>query len=127
MSFRFNPRSNLIIVPTRLYRGNSPETARLALDTDATRTVISKEVAQSLGFDLYAMGEDVRIITGSGAVSVPLLSVERIEALGKAATNVRVVCHTLPSRAGIDGVLGLDFLRGERLVVDFREGLLALE
>ena len=73
------------------------------------------------------MGEDVRIITGSGAVSVPLLSVERIEALGKAVTNMRVVCHTLPSRAGIDGVLGLDFLRGERLVVDFREGLLALE
>ena len=127
MTFRFNPRGNLIIVPVRLYSRNNSEIADLALDTGATRTVISREIALYLGFDLYAMGEDVRIITGSGAVSVPLLSVERIEALGKAATNMRVVCHTLPSRAGIDGVLGLDFLRGERLVVDFREGLLALE
>lgn len=73
------------------------------------------------------MREQARIITGSGVVPVPLLNVDRVEALGKAATNMRVLCHTLPSRAGIDGVLGLDFLRGERLVVDFRAGLLALE
>lgn len=73
------------------------------------------------------MREQARIITGSGVVPVPLLNVDRVEALGKAATNMRVLCHTLPSRAGIDGVLGLDFLRDTRLVIDFRAGLLTLE
>ena len=127
MSFRFNPRSSLIVVPTRLYRGGIPETARLALDTGATRTVVSKELVQSLGYGPLALSEDARIVTGSGTVSVPLLSIDRIEALGKTETNMRILCHTLPSRAGIDGVLGLDFLRGERLVIDFRAGQLALE
>ena len=127
MSFRFNPRGDLIILPARLYRGNHPEVVRLALDSGATRTVISRQIAQYLGYEPAASQEQARIITGSGTVSVPLLSVDRIEALGKAATNMRILCHTLPSRAAIDGVLGLDFLRGERLVVDFRAGLLALE
>ena len=127
MMFRFNPRSNLIVVPTRLYRGVTFETARLALDTGATRTVVSMEVLQSLGYDPLAAGDAMPIVTGSGTISVPLLGVEKIEALGKAETNVRVLCHTLPSRAGIDGVLGLDFLRGERLVIDFRAGSLTLE
>ena len=127
MSFRFDPRGHLIIVPARLYRGNRPETARLALDTGATRTVVSQEVALSLGYEPSALQERVRIITGSGAMSVHLLNVDTIKALGKAATNMRVLCHTLPSRAAIDGVLGLDFLRDTRLVIDFRAGLLTLE
>ncbi len=127
MSFRFDPHGDLIILPARFYRGYRPEVVRLALDTGATRTVISRQIALYLGYELATLREQARIITGSGAVSVPLLSVDRIEALGKAATNLRVLCHTLPSRAGIDGVLGLDFLRGQRLVIDFRAGLLALE
>jgi predicted aspartyl protease len=127
MSFPFDPRGHLIIVPARIHSRDSRETVDLVLDTGATRTVVSSEVARSPGYDPAALGERARITTGSGALSVPLLSVEKIEALGKAATNMRILCHTLPSRAAIDGVLGLDFLRGERLVVDFRVGLLALE
>ena len=127
MSFRFDPRGDLIILPARFYRGNRPEVVRLALDTGATRTVISKQIAQFLGYELASFREQARIITGSGVVSVPLLNVDRVEALGKAATNMPVLCHTLPSRAAIDGVLGLDFLRDTRLTIDFRAGLLALE
>ncbi len=127
MSYRFDPHGDLIILPARLYRGNRPEVVRLALDTGATRTVISRQIALYLGYEPAALREQARIITGSGVVSVPLLNVDRVEALGKAATNMRVLCHTLPSRAAIDGVLGLDFLRGERLVIDFRAGQLALE
>jgi predicted aspartyl protease len=127
MSFRFDPRGNLIIVPVLLYSRGNRETVDLALDTGATRTTISRQTALYLGYELAALREQVRIITGSGMVSVPLLNVDRIEALGKAAINMRVLCHTLPSRADIDGVLGLDFLRDERLVIDFRAGLLALE
>ncbi len=127
MSFPFDPRGNLIIVPALIHGRDDRETVDLVLDTGATRTIVSREVAQSLGYDLAALGELARITTGSGALSVPLLRVEKIEALGKAATNMRILCHTLPSRAAIDGVLGLDFLRDTRLTIDFRAGLIALE
>lgn len=127
MSFPFDPHGHLIIVPARIHSGDIRETVDLVLDTGATRTIVSREIAQSLGYDPARLGERARITTGSGALSVPLLRLERIDALGKSATNMHVLCHTLPSSVAIDGVLGLDFLRGERLVVDFRAGLLSLE
>ncbi|MCY4436632.1 MAG: retropepsin-like aspartic protease [Chloroflexi bacterium] len=127
MSFPFDPHGHLIVVPARIHGRDSREIVDLVLDTGATRTIVSREVAQSLGYDPATLGQWARITTGSGALSVPLLRVAKIEALGKTATNLRILCHSLPSRAAIDGVLGLDFLRGERLVIDFRAGLLALE
>ena len=38
-----------------------------------------------------------------------------------------VVCHTLPPSAGVDGLLGLDFLRNSRLTIDFRSGQIVLD
>ncbi len=43
-----------------------------------------------------------------------------------ALDRLPIVCHTLPSSAVIDGLLGLDFLRGQSLTIDFRNGLLTL-
>ncbi len=127
MTFRFNPRAHLIVVPARLYRGGRVEVLRLALDTGATRTLISSSVAISLGYEPSRARDRARILTGSGALSVPMLEIEKIEALGKEATDARILCHTLPSQTAIDGVLGLDFLRGGRLTIDFRAGLLSLD
>ena len=127
MSFPFDPRRNLIVVPANIYGLRNPKTVDLALDTGATRTAISQEVLLSLGYELAPVAEWARILTGSGAVSVPMLSVEKLEVLGKEASNLSVLCHTLPTRAAIDGVLGLDFFRGRRLTIDFRAGLLSLE
>ena len=127
MSFPFDPRGNLIIVPALIHGRDDRETVDLVLDTGATRTIVSREIAQSLGYDPASLVDRARITTGSGELSVPMLSVAKIEALGRTALNMRVLCHTLPSRADIDGVLGLDFLRDTRLVIDFRAGLLTLE
>ena len=60
--------------------------------------------------------------TGSGVEFVPRLAVRRIEALGQTRTDFGVLGHTLPSSAGVDGLLGLDFLEGRMLTIDFREG-----
>ena len=37
-----------------------------------------------------------------------------------------LICHTLPASVSVDGLLGLDFLRGQRLTIDFRAGRIAL-
>jgi hypothetical protein len=50
---------------------------------------------------------------------VPL---EKVAALGLERTAFSVLAHTLPPSAGVDGLLGLDFLRGQVLTVDFRSG-----
>jgi hypothetical protein len=38
-----------------------------------------------------------------------------------------VLAYTLPPSLGVDGLLGLDFLRGLNLTLDFREGRMSLD
>jgi hypothetical protein len=40
--------------------------------------------------------------------------------------SVSFLGHTLPPSAGVDGLLGLDFFRGQVLTVDFHKGMIAL-
>jgi MalT-like TPR region len=49
------------------------------------------------------------------------------EALQQARIDFPVLCHTLPPSATVDGVLGLDFMRGQRLIVDLRAATVSLE
>jgi hypothetical protein len=52
--------------------------------------------------------------------------VDRIKALDQERVRFPLICHTLPPSAGVDGVLGLDFLRVQCLTVDFRAGQITL-
>jgi hypothetical protein len=51
----------------------------------------------------------------------------RLAALGVAPLDIRVVGHTLPSGIPVDGLLGLDFLAGKRLTIDFRAQTIELD
>jgi hypothetical protein len=58
---------------------------------------------------------------------VPAIALEHIKALEQTRQNFLILCHTLPPTASVDGVLGLDFFRGQRLVIDLRVGQLSIE
>jgi hypothetical protein len=64
--------------------------------------------------------------TGSGVEFVPIIEVTKLTALRKERLGLPVLAHTLPPSASVDGLLGLDFLRGWLLTVDFRVGQLTL-
>lgn len=80
-----------------------------------------------LGYDPAIVSERIQMITGSGVEFVPRVVVAQIEAFGQNRQDFPVLCHTLPPSATVDGVLGLDFFRGKRLVLDFRSGLVTAE
>ncbi|MFH0948625.1 MAG: hypothetical protein V1833_06495 [Elusimicrobiota bacterium] len=80
-----------------------------------------------LGYDPATVSERIQMTTGSGVEYVPHVSVEEIESLGQKRKNFSILCHTLPPSATIDGVLGLDFFRGCRLVIDLKTGLVIIE
>jgi hypothetical protein len=50
----------------------------------------------------------------------------RLNALGKDRFNLLVTVHNLPHTVTVDGLLGLDFFRGQTLKIDFRTGLIDL-
>jgi hypothetical protein len=48
--------------------------------------------------------------------------VNKVSALGLEREAFAVLAHTLPPSANVDGLLGLDYLHGLRLTLDFRSG-----
>ena len=102
-------------------------TAPLALDTGATRTMISRDLVVRLGYDLFSVTEFSRVITASGREEAPVINIQTVQALEQEHRDLPILCHNLPSGTPVAGLLGLDFFRGQRLTIDFREGLITLD
>ena len=126
MKIEFDPKQGLIIIPTRLHGSQGDTIVRLALDTGATNSMINWDVAVLLGYDPASVKERIQITTGSGVEFAPRIVIKKIDVIGRSLENFPVLCHTLPPSATVDGVLGLDFFRGERLGLDFRAGCIDL-
>ena len=127
MSISFNPVGRFIPVYVQLFGPATNARVRLILDTGATRTLISRDVAVTLGYDLATATEFSQLITGSGLEIAPRISIDRIEALEQERRNFPVLCHNLPPSSPVAGLLGLDFFRDQRLIIDFRQGLVTLD
>jgi predicted aspartyl protease len=126
MSMPFDGQRGLIVVPVRVTGSSGTAVVRLALDTGATRTLINSSLLVAVGYDPTATIARIEVTTGSGVEYAVLISISKIEALGREFTQFPVLAYTLPPSAGVDGVLGLDFLRGRLLSIDFQHGRLTL-
>jgi aspartyl protease family protein len=127
MKFSFKSDYGLIFLEARLYGKKRDVALLLALDTGATGTVISAKRLDEAGYDLENFDDEIYITTGSGVISVPKITIEKLMALGETKANFTVIAHDLPPTASVDGVLGLDFLRGHVLNIDFKIGEITFE
>lgn len=80
----------------------------------------------SVGYDPALAQDRVQVTTGSGVEFAPLITANKIIALGQERTDFAVLCHTIPPSASVDGLLALDSLRGQNLNIDFRNGQMTL-
>ena len=125
MTYYFRVRSGLILVRTRIWGPLDSHVFYLALDTGATDTLVSAQLLSRIGYDLSAQPL-AKIRTGGGIIQAPDITVSRLESLGQSRTDFPLLAHDLSPKATVDGVLGLDFLRGHVLNIDFRLGRLTL-
>ena len=127
MSHPFDPARGLIVVRTELHGPLADVGLNLALDTGASQTMINVIPLTLAGYLPGGAEEHVEITTGSGVAYAPRVPVLRVSALGHEKTEFPVLAHTLPPSAGIDGLLGLDFMQDRILRVDFRQSLISLQ
>lgn len=80
----------------------------------------------AIGYDPALLPDRIQVTTGSGVVFAPGVTLDKIAALGQERRDFPVLGHTLPPSAGVDGLLGLDFFRGQSLTIDFRNGRLTV-
>lgn len=126
MAFSFRPGHGHIVVPAILGGPKAVAHPRLVLDTGATDTVINPSLLVGVGHDPAAATQFSRVMTGSGWVQAPVVPVRQLTALGKTVTGLPVLAFALPKAGQLDGVLGLDFLLGSKLEIDFRNGTIDL-
>jgi hypothetical protein len=126
MTFPFNAQQGLVVVQAELQGPSGSVVLRLALDTGATGTLVNVAPLVAIGYDPSLAPSRVQVTTGSGVEFAPLIPVSKVKALGQERQSFTVLGHTLPPSAGIDGVLGLDFFRGQILTIDFQNGQITL-
>lgn len=94
----------------------------LALDTGSEQTLIVPEMLDGIGYSARD-GDAITVIRSAiGQEPGYLLRVERFRCLGHEAKEFRVHAHDLPEGIGIDGLLGLSFLRQFNYEVRSGEG-----
>jgi predicted aspartyl protease len=126
MSFSFDSQQGLVIVRAELWGPAGSAVLQLALDTGATGTLVNVGLLVAVGYDPALPPDRVQVTTGSGVEFVPRITLDQIRSLGQDRFDFPVLGHTLPPSAGVDGLLGLDFLRGQSLTLDFRVGQVTL-
>jgi predicted aspartyl protease len=127
MTFPFDAHYGLIVVPTRLTGPRGSTVVRLALDTGATTMMINWEPLVLIGYDPAVVANRDEVATASGVEFSPRISLSKVEALGRIQQDIDTLCHTLPPSTTVDGLLGLNFFRGCRLAIDFRQGEISVD
>jgi predicted aspartyl protease len=88
--------------------------------------MIPWEIAEALGYKPEISKEKVTLITASGVETAPVIEVKKIKFLGESIDNVPVVCHDLPPKSYLTGLLGSSFLRHFKITIDYLKGILEI-
>jgi predicted aspartyl protease len=92
------------------------------LDTGANVSCVSRQLVDKLALTL---GPPAVVHTLVGARERPSVVLDRLQVGPRNRKNVRAAALPLTGR-GIDGVLGVDWLKGQRLVLDFKANKLEI-
>ena len=96
---------------------------RFLLDTGAQNTVVSTALAVQLGLPA---GRRARLVGVAGTQMVSTVEIDQID-LGK-RSYYGLLAPTLEARnIGADGIIGLDSLQNQRVLLDFRRNLIAVD
>jgi hypothetical protein len=126
---RFNSTDELIFVRGRLWGPLRPDgrQLRLVLDTGAALSVIVPDVLDDLGYNPRD-GEAITVMRSAVAREQGyLIRVVRFACMGHQLRNFRVHAHDLPEGWGIEGLVGLNFLRLFNYEIRSAEGRILVE
>jgi hypothetical protein len=126
MSSPFNSSSGPIVVDAGLSGPTGQADVRLILDTGATTSLIRSTILVAVGYDPDASPDRVQVAMGGGLQLLPRIALNSLAALAHHRLGFLVLSHSILPDVAIDGLLGLDFLRGTILTIDIPAGQITL-
>jgi predicted aspartyl protease len=121
----FNPKATLLIFSCAVEYRNVRR-VWLALDTGSSFTVVRESILQDVGYTPELMKEFTSFGDTSQAHLVPKVTLKSLSLADAAVDNLEVLGYTLPAEHGIDGIIGLNFLRHFNIGLNFEHGILTL-
>jgi clan AA aspartic protease (TIGR02281 family) len=108
---------NALIVDAILTQGRARSDGSFIIDTGATYTSISHEMAQQLGLNLEN-SETVFITTANGRIEVPKVTIQTLNVNGLEAHNIEATVIPVRKGSSFSGLLGLSFIRQFVVTID---------
>ncbi len=96
---------------------------RFLIDTGSQNTVLSRELATRLSL---VSNRKARLISVAGTQMVDMVDLDQID-LGRRSYYGLSAPVLESEHMGADGILGLDSLQDQRVLVDFKKGLMAID
>jgi predicted aspartyl protease len=118
----FDPARDLIFVEAKLWGRNGDTSLSLALDTGSSETVVAPYIVDDLGYSPRDGDSMTTVRAAIGKEHGYTLRVAKFSALGFFAADFRVHVFDLAAGFGIDGLIGLSFLRRFNYEVRSAEG-----
>ena len=122
-----HPAKPLILFPAHV-NGRGP--FQFALDTGTSTTAISPELARDLGLSSTSIGP---VTTGGAAIQVSAARLKALRMGGVEIQDIDVIVAEFFAMlsqavgAKLDGIIGYNFLRHFRVVIDYPSGVLMLQ
>jgi clan AA aspartic protease (TIGR02281 family) len=111
--------NTIFLLDVRLQGPSDFADVDMILDTDAAYCMISWNVASSLGYQ-PDKGKTISILTANGYIQAPVVTLSKIIVHDVVVNSVPVICHDILGSVEVRGILGLNFLKHVRTVVDYR-------
>jgi predicted aspartyl protease len=97
------------------------------VSTGSTFVCIPEEVAETMGYDVKASKEKVKIETPCCVLEVPLITLDEVSVLGISAPMVKTAIVPFPEDSRVSCILGLTYLRNFSVAIDYQTGSLTME
>jgi predicted aspartyl protease len=99
-----------------------PRVVRLLVDTGSSFTVLPIQILQDIGYSTEVASRSVSIMAAGIVLQSPVIDVLEFNCLGQQATEFSVVAMNLPFNPVFNGILGMDFMKRCRSVIDVEKG-----
>lgn len=119
LPFDIDRTANLIILEVALQSHEIERRIPMALDTGASISTISTEVALALNCNLSNPKRRVEIITAASIQFAPTVLIPSVKFAGFEFKNIEMACHNLPLKSSVAGLLGIDVLRKVDILLSF--------
>lgn len=107
---RYELDGQLILLPVTLYGRQRTHKTDFILDTGATFNMIDPSLADILGYSTRDASGFSSVVSAAGRERGYRLVLGGFETLGRRIDHLEVACHDLKQQ-GVEGLIGMDFLR----------------